>query len=158
MSSDRDLLRHTVATLAYRASKAFRGASPEFSDFRVADGSRSVGEIVAHLGDLFDWAVAMAEGRQVWANSAPLPWPDGCDRFFTVLGRFDGLLASDAELAVPIAKLFQGPIADALCHVGQLTMLRRLAGMRIRGENYFAADIEPGRVGADQTPSSAEFD
>ena len=61
-------------------------------------------------------------------------------------------------LGCPAEKLFQGPIADALTHVGQLTLLRRMAGARIRGENYFAAEIEAGRVGADQSTKRMEFD
>jgi hypothetical protein len=53
--------------------------------------------------------------------------------------------------------LIQGPIADALTHVGQIAMLRRLAGCPIPGENYFAADIAPGRVGAQQAQPVQEF-
>src|SRR6185437_8491956 len=132
-----ELLRHTVATLAYRAGKALRGARPEFSAFRPAEGARSAGEILAHLCDLFQWASGLAEGRHEWNISTPGTWADDSARFFSYLEKFDrGLGASppDAELA---NKLFQGPIADALTHVGQISMLRRLAGAPVRGENYF---------------------
>lgn len=154
----RELLRHTVATLSYRAGKAIRNATVDFKDFRVADGSRTPGEILAHIGDLLDWALSIAVGKQTWHNSQPLPWEDESARFYAALKAFDSYLASDEPLGAPVEKLFQGPIADALTHVGQIAMLRRIAGCPIKGENYFKAEIESGRVGADQSSQRTEFD
>ena len=159
-SSDpaRELLRHTVATLAYRAGKALRGAPPSFATFAVNPGSRTPGQILAHLGDLFDWACALTDGRHAWHDSEPLPWDDEVARFFAGLERFDRRLADGEPLGFPPERIFQGPVADALTHVGQIAMLRRMAGAPIRGENYFKADIQAGRVGADQAPGRVEFD
>ncbi len=154
----RELLRHTVATLAYRGGKAVKDAPAEFKDFRVADGSRTPGEILAHVGDLLDWALSIAAGKQTWHNSTALSWDDECARFFAALEAFDSYLASDSPLAASPENLFQGPVADALTHVGQIAMLRRVAGGPIRGENYFKAEIEAGRVGADQSSHRTEFD
>jgi len=151
----RELLRHTVATLAYRGAKAVRGAPAEFSDFKGAE--RTPGKILAHIGDLLDWALSMANGKREWHDSAPLPWDQGAQRFFTSLKAFDDYLASAQPLQVPAEKLFQGPVADALTHVGQIAMLRRLAGVPIRGENFFIADVVSGRVGPDQSPPKLEF-
>ncbi len=156
--SSRDLLRHTVATLAYRGGKALRGAPVGFSEFPASERTRTPGQILAHLGDLLDWALSMTKGKQKWHDSAPLPWDAGVNRFFTALETFDAKLASDLPLHVPDEKLFQGPIADALTHVGQIAMLRRLAGAPVRGENYFVADIISGRVGSEQTAPVREFD
>ena len=149
------LLRHTVATLSYRAAKALRGAPPEFSVF--AGAGRTPVEILAHMGDLFDWALGMADGRHVWHESAPLAWDGEVARFFAVLAAFDQRLASGAPLAVSEERMFQGPVADALTHTGQLAMLRRLAGCPFHGENYFRSEIVVGRVGADQAPPVQEF-
>jgi hypothetical protein len=149
------LLRHTVATLAYRAAKALRGAPPEFAEF--AGAGRKPIDILAHMGDLFDWALGMADGRHVWHQAAPLPWDREVARFFAALEAFDQRLASGAPLGVSEVRMFQGPIADALAHTGQIAMLRRLAGCPLRGENYFRSDIEVGRVGADQSPPVQEF-
>jgi len=149
------LLRHTVATLSYRAGKALRGAPPEFADF--AGAGRTPGAILAHMGDLFDWALSMANGRETWHDSAPLSWDKEVARFFAALEAFDRRLASGTPLAVSEEKLFQGPIADALTHTGQIAMLRRLAGCPIRGENYFLAEIVAGRVGAEQAAAAREF-
>lgn len=156
--NDVGFLRHTLSTLAYRAAKALRDAPPGFAGFRAGDGSRSAGEILAHLGDLFDWALSIAEGRQAWSNSAALDWDPGCARFFAALARFDERLARAEPPAAPVETLFQGPIADALTHVGQIAMLRRLAGAPVKGESYFRAAIETGRVGTDQEPARREFD
>jgi len=154
----RSLLRHTVATVAYRGGKAIRDAPATFAKFRIAEGTRTPEAILAHIGDLFDWALSLANGKQTWHNSEPLPWAEESSRFFEALKRFDDRLASDAPLGCSAEKLFQGPVADALAHIGQIAMLRRLAARPIRGENYYKADIVGGRVGPDQSPPSVEFD
>lgn len=152
------LLRHALATLAYRAGKTFRGAPENFAEFRASATTRTPGEILAHLGDLLDWALALAKGKQEWRDSAPLPWEKGVERFFAAVSALDGYLASGSPLLFSAEKLFQGPIADALTHVGQLAMLRRLAGAPVRGESYFRAEIVVGRVGPEQSPPVREFD
>ena len=154
----RELLRHTVATLGYRAGKAMRGATAAFAAFRAAEGTRTPAEILAHVGDLLDWALELVQGRHTWKDSAPLPWEREVARFFEALAKLDAYLASAAPLASPVERLFQGPIADALTHVGQLAMLRRLAGAPIKGENYFKADIVAGRFGWDRPAPRLEFD
>ncbi len=152
------LLRHTLATLAYRGGKAMRGAPAAFATFRADPTSRTPGEILAHLGDLFDWALSLANGAQAWRNSPALDWDAGMARFFAALEAFDNRLASEQPPAVSSEKLFQGPIADALTHVGQIAMLRRMAGCASRSENYFVAHIEAGRVGLTQAAPVKEFD
>lgn len=154
----RALLRHTLATVAYRGGKAVRGAPDSFAGFRVAPTSRTPGEILAHIGDLFDWAMSLADGQHVWHDSTPLPWRAEVARFFEVLQRFDDRLASAAPLGCSAEKLFQGPIADSLAHIGQMALLRRIAGSPIRGENYYRADIVAGKVGTEQSDPRVEFD
>ncbi|HEX5483753.1 MAG TPA: hypothetical protein VFZ08_14105 [Terriglobia bacterium] len=158
MDSDRTLLRHTVATLAYRGAKAVRGAPAGFTEFRASETTRTPGQILAHIGDLLDWGLSIAKGKQEWHNSTPLPWDDEVDRFFKTLEAFEAYLASDSPLHAPPEKLFQGAVADALTHVGQINMLRRLAGAPVRAENYFRAEIVAGRVGAAQAAPRVEFD
>jgi hypothetical protein len=152
------LLRHTVATVAYRGGKTLRGAPAEFANFRQSPGSRTPIEILAHMGDLFDWALSMAQGRVEWHSSDPLPWDQEVARFFRTLAAFDGYVASGLPLGSPVEKLFQGPVADSLNHIGQIAMLRRVSGAPIRGENYFKAEIVVGRVGVEQAAPRMEFD
>ncbi|MDQ2979500.1 MAG: hypothetical protein M3R62_09775 [Acidobacteriota bacterium] len=156
--SGRALLRHAVATLAYRAGRVVRGAPPEFAAFRAAPGSRSAAEILAHIGDLLDWAVTLAGGKHVWSETPPGAWDRDVARIFEGLTRFDEALASAAPLGFPAEKLFQGPVADALTHVGQIGLLRRMAGAPVKGENYFQADIAAGRVGPEQPSPRREFE
>ncbi len=158
MTDQRQLLRHTLATLAYRGGKALRGAPAEFASFRAAPDSRSAGEILAHVCDLFDWASLICAGRQVWADGPVVPWEEGCARFFAGLEAFERALETEEPLAAPEEKLFQGPIADAFTHIGQISLLRRLAGSPVRGENYFKAEIVTGRVGPDQAAPRRELD
>jgi hypothetical protein len=154
----REMLRHTVATLAYRGAKAVRGASDSFASFGSPGTKRTPARILAHIGDLLDWALSIAKGAEAWHDSEPLPWHQEVERFHQTLQSVDDYLASDLELSGSCERLFQGPIADALTHVGQLAMLRRMADEPIKGENYSRAKIEAGRVGAEQATPKREFD
>lgn len=157
MDPIRAFLRHTVATVAYRGGKAVRDAPASFASFSPDGSDRTAVKILAHIGDLYDWALTQARGAEAWTESTPLDWEAEVARFFTVLQRFDDYLASDGPLAVGAEKVFQGAIADSLTHVGQLAMLRRLAGVRMRSENYARAEIVAGRVGSAQTAPKREF-
>jgi hypothetical protein len=156
----RTFLRHAVATLAYRCGKAVRGAPASFADFKAGPTTRTPIEILAHIGDLLDWALSQAKGEEAWHSATPLPWDREVKRFFAALKAFDDYLASKEPLHKPAERMFQGAIADSLNHTGQITMLRRLAGSHVRGENYSRADIQIGRVGPEQSPPPArsEFD
>jgi hypothetical protein len=156
--STRQLLRHAVATVAYRASKALRGAPDHFGSFHIGDKTRTPAQILAHMGDLFDWALSIAQGQQTWRDSIPLPWSSEVERFFAAARKFDDLLASDEPLHGSAEGLFQAPVADALNHIGQIAMLRRLAGSPIKGENYYKSDIAAGRVGIEQSAPRREFE
>lgn len=149
-------LRHSLATLAYRAGKVLRDAPDSFGSF--AGAGKTPAQILAHMCDLLDWALSIAQGNERWTNSTPTEWSTDRDRFVAALEKFDAYLASDARLHSSCGELFQGPVADALTHVGQLAMLRRLAGVKMRSENYFRADIVTGRVGLSQSKPRREFD
>lgn len=151
------MLRHTLATLAYRSGKVLRDFPVEAAGFRAGEGCRAPVEIVAHMGDLMDWALSMAEGAPAWRTSEAMAWPEEVARFFAALEKFDGYLASGAALGATEERLFQGPVADALTHTGQLAMLRRMSGAPVKGENYFRADIRVGVVGLEQAVAKLEF-
>jgi hypothetical protein len=153
-------LRHTVATLAYRCGKAVRNAPETFATFKAGPTTRTPIEILTHIGDLLVWVLSQAAGQERWPDATSSPWDLEVKRFHSSLAAFDFYLASDAPLHRSAERMFQGAIADALTHTGQLTMLRRLAGSHVRGENYSRADIKPGQVGPDQPPppERSEFD
>src|SRR5207245_11088648 len=110
--ANRELLRHTLATLAYRGGKAVRNAPDGFAEFRAGDNVRTPVQILAHIGDLFEWGLSIAKGKQTWRDSVPPPWNQEADRFFAALKSFDHFLASPEPLPAPPEKLYQGPIAD----------------------------------------------
>ncbi|HTY36001.1 MAG TPA: hypothetical protein VMH23_02765 [Bacteroidota bacterium] len=157
LTTAREMIRHTVATLAYRAAKPLRDVPAEFAAFRPKPGSRTAVEILAHMGDLFDWGLSLAAGKEAWSDSVPMGWEQEVSRFFASLKAFDDYLAGTQEIHCPIGRLFQGPIADALTHTGQLAMLRSLFGAPIKPENYYKADITRGVVGSNQPPARREF-
>jgi len=148
MDEKRELLRHALATVAYRAARALEGAPEEFGAY---DGTgRTPAQILAHMCDLFDWALSAAVGRERWHDSQPLAWIDEQNRFFESLQTLDAFLATGGSLHTTTERLLQGPVADALTHVGQLAMLRRLSGSPAKGENFYLAKIAAGQAGADQ--------
>lgn len=155
---ERAMLRHTLATLAYRAEKVLREVPDGFADRRLAPGARTPLEIVGHLGDLMEWAVRTAQGHWVWKAESVCEWNADVERFYAALNALDQFLASDTPLGHPASVIFQGPIADALTHVGQLAMLRGIAGLPVRPESYGRAQIAAGRVGRDQPAERREFD
>jgi hypothetical protein len=155
---NRDFLRHTLATLAYRGAKAIANAPPAFADFAASPTSRTPLQILTHLGDLLEWANQLAQGRYVYREETPSTWESATERFFAELATLDVRLAAAEPSEFSDELIFQGPIADALTHVGQINMLRRMAGSPVRGESYARAQIVMGRVGPDQSTVRVEFD
>ena len=155
---ERQFLRHTLATVAYRGAKPLRDAPAGFGTLEIAGYPRTPGKILAHVNDVFDWALSIARGKQEWHDSTPGEWSSEVARFFRAIKALDDYLASEEPLHESPAKLFQGPIADALAHIGQISMLRRLAGHPIKSENYHKAGVASGHVGPEQTPPRQEFD
>lgn len=155
MDAKREFLRHALATLAYRGTRALENAPDEFGEFGGC--GRTPGQILAHMGDLFDWALSCAQGRERWHNSTPLPWAEEKARFFAALTAFDDYLAGPEPVHAELERLFQGPVADAINHVGQLAMMRRLAGYKTSGENFFVAEVSAGRTGAEQAVAVKPF-
>jgi hypothetical protein len=158
MTDERTFLRHTLATIAYRGGKVLRDAPEGFGGTTAGEGSRTAVQILSHCGDLFAWGLALAEGEHIWSETKSDDWDGQVERFFAGLAAVDARLADPEPLGRPALRLLQGPFADALTHVGQIGMLRRLAGSPVKGENYFKARIEVGRVGIDQEPPAFEFD
>lgn len=142
----RELLRHLVATLEFRGGVAVSDVPEGFSGFRIGDDARSAGEILVHIGDLIEGSSYLMKGEFVYLQSQPRLWPEDVNRFFTATRDFDAYLASGAPLAQSIEKIMQGPIADALTHVGQIVMMRRAAGKPILEKSYFTAEIAAGKV------------
>jgi len=154
----RQLLRHTVATLAYRAEKVLRDVPTGFAEVRLSPATRTPLEILSHLGDLMEWAERLVRGEYRWQAAPASSWAAAADRFFQGLAGLDAALAEAQPESCPAEQIFQGPIADALTHVGQLAMMRGMCGSAVRPESYARAEIRAGRVGREQAAARAEFD
>lgn len=154
----RPVLRHLVATLAYRAAKVIRGAPDRFGSTSVGDTTRRPVRIVAHLADLMAWGVTLAQNNVAWKAAGGDDWDLEVQRFFDNLAALDRELTAATLAPGAAEKLIQGPLADALTHVGQLAMLRGMAGAPVRPESYARATVSAGRVGPDQAPPGREFD
>ena len=152
------MLRHLVATLAYRAAKVLRDAPADFGAFQVGPAGRRPVQIVAHMADLMAWAVTLVHGEYVWKAEGSDDWNTEVTRFFDGLAALDGALETGALPEGAEEKLIQGPLADALTHVGQLALLRGLSGFPVRPESYARANIAAGRVGMTQPAPVREFD
>lgn len=140
----RELLRHMIATVAFRCGIAVDNAPMGFEDFRVDRSTRTPAEILAHIGDLIEGTRYLLQGKFVSLSSDPHPWDEEVARFYTAVRELDEFLSSETPLAHPVEKFVQGPIGDALTHVGQLVMLRRIFGAPIKQEPYFTIEIVPG--------------
>lgn len=152
------MLRHALATLAYRTVKALRDAPARFPEFDPGKGVRGPHRLIAHMASDLEFARATLTGEP-YEGQKPSTWHADLDHFWEELARLDALLASTPPLAGDAAtRLLQGPIADAITHAGQLAMLRRLAGSPVPGENFRVADIEIGRVGPQQARPVKPFE
>jgi hypothetical protein len=158
MDSAHTFVRHALATLAYRAEKVIRDFPDDAKGRRFAPETRTPIEILSHLGDLMVLAEGMAQGRRIWAPAAITTWDAACDSFFEKLAAADAAIVAELPDSVRWEIIVQAPIADALTHVGQLAMLRGMAGAPLHPESFGRADIRVGRVGRDQTPAVAPFD
>jgi len=151
-------LRQLAATLAYRAAKVFRDVPPDFAHYTCGASTRQPVKIVAHMGDLMAWGVTIADGDIKWHAAGSDDWDHEVSRFFDGLALLDAALAADRPFKGSVDKLIQGPLADALTQVGQLAMMRGMAGVPVRPESYARAKIDAGRVGRDQAAPGYEFD
>lgn len=151
MDRDRELLRHFLGAIAYRAQKALRDAPAHYPTFSAGNRVRTPTELVRHMASLMGYVRTFFEGGTFTAE--PLPSFDAeVARFHHLLEAVSALLAAGARCSITTEQLLQGPFADVMTHVGQLAMLRRLADSPVAPENFIYADIRGDRVDTAQPP------
>jgi hypothetical protein len=168
MDDKREMLRHFLATIAYRTQKAVRGAPADYGDYEAGAGARTPRDILHHMRGLVMFVHSHV--RPYESTYPPkLSWEEEVQGFHEVLARLDADLGAGLPLVDKThERLLQGPLADVMTHIGypnpasrvghrQLAMLRRLAGAAVPAENFINADIRTGRVGAEQ-PDPADPD
>ena len=156
-TTPQSLIRHTLGTLSYRLGKVLRDTPDTFGDYPHNGDERTAVRILAHINDLMDGSLRKLTGNLAWQDSEPLNWTREIERFYQAIAALDARIASSGLGDCAPERLFQGPIADAFTHTGQLAMMRRLAGISIKGENYYLAEISTGTVGPAQAAPRREF-
>lgn len=158
MTDKRSLLVHFLAALAYRTQKALRGAPPEFAEFRAMKDVRTPAELVRHMTSVLGYSRTFFVGGNYWPD--PLPtFDDEIARFHEMLELLAQHIKDGDQLQDGITeeRLLQGPFSDAMTHVGQLAILRRMAGNPVPPENFVVADVNPERLGPEQAePASPD--
>lgn len=151
MDRDRELARHFLAAIAYRAQKALRDAPGGYPDFEAGHQARTPVQLLRHMTSLMGYVRTLFLGGSYPLAPEPLPtFGDEIARFHAMLGDVGDLLGSGAPLTITIKQLLQGPFADTMTHVGQLALLRRLADAPVAPENFVYADIQGARLGPEQ--------
>ena len=152
MDRDRELLRHFLAAIAYRAQKSLRDAPSHYPGFSAGHQVRTPVEILRHMTSLMGYSRTLFLGGSYPEHPEPLPtFQDEIERFHGTLEAVGDLLMTAMPLRdISTTQLLQGPFADVMSHVGQLAMLRRLAEAPIAPENFVFADIRPDRLGIEQ--------
>ena len=155
MDEKRQLLRHFLATLAYRTQKALRGAPAGFASFHAANNVRSPAQIVCHMTSVLGYARTFFIGGSYQAAGLP-SLHEEIERFHGMLADLSHHIESGSPLldGMTAERLLQGPFADAMTHAGQLALLRRLAGVPVAPENFVFAQIDPEQLGPDQAEPS----
>jgi hypothetical protein len=140
----RRILRHMVATIAYRSSRSLRDSPAGFPDVRLPGESKSAAELLLHMSNVLAFAVATVTNTERIRHE-PLEWVREVDRFYALLGDLDSKLAGTVEIEPGMdLKLVQGPLSDVLTHIGQLHAMRRAAGAPVAATNYIKAEIHIG--------------
>jgi len=147
----RQLLRHFLATLAYRTQKSVRSAPDHFGTFDAGHETRTPTEIVRHMTSVLVFARTFVVGGEHHRPDPLSTLAEEIDRFHAVLGDLSADLEHGNALlhGMTPERLLQGPFADAMTHAGQLAMLRRLAGVPVPPEDFSEAAIATERVGPD---------
>ena len=143
------LLRHLLATLAYRTRYVLKDCPEGFEHFEAGLETRTPEQILNHINTILQATNQMCRGQKPEAPE-DLPWPEALEMFHLHLANLDDTLEQIELSDDQVLRLFQGPWSDTLTHVGQLAMLRRLYGSPIMGANYYQADIKTGQVGRKQ--------
>ena len=148
----RQLLKHFLATLAYRTQKALRDAPESFADFQAGEDVRTPHELLTHMTGCIMWAQTAFIGGKVELPSLPT-MSDEITRFHKTLESLGGNLSDGTEpIDTTLERLLQGPLCDAMTHAGQLAMLRRMHGSPVKGENFRTANINADNL----TPNQPE--
>jgi hypothetical protein len=145
----REMLRHYIASIAYHATKAIRDAPATYPEFNAGKGARTPKQILHHMTGVLTYAHSFFEEYETTFFEHQ-QWDAEINRFYEILSKLDESFKEKGSTEVSEEQLLQGPLSDVMAHIGQLLMLRRIAGCPVPSENFIFADITKGAVGPDQ--------
>jgi len=149
MSAKEEILRHYLASIAYHATKAIKGAPENYPELNIGKDIRTPRRILHHVTGVLSYAHSFFEHYDT-TYFEHKPWDEEVRYFYETLSKLDESLQEKEPREVSEEQLLQGPLSDAMTHIGQLLMLRRMAGSPVPSENFIYADIRAGVVGQDQ--------
>ncbi|WP_010182247.1 hypothetical protein [Aquimarina agarilytica] len=139
-------LRHTLATILYRFKKSLSTTESNFGTFNVGSEARTPNTIINHMYEVLCYARTLITTDQYDAPSIKslTTITDKAELFNTELAKIDALLTHKTLSFDEAKPLIQGPFSDILTHIGQLSMMSRLHGNPISGEDFSTASIITG--------------
>ena len=149
MSDKRDMIRHFLASIADHATKALKNAPVNYPQLDIGKGVKTPRQILHHITGVLSYAHSVYEHYDTTYFDQK-PWDDEVKHFYETLSKLDKSFQEKSPREVSEEQILQGPLSDAMAHIGQLLMLRRLADSSIPSENFIYADIKKGLVGPDQ--------
>lgn len=148
------IFRHTLATLAYRANRILSDAPEGFADFEAGEGVMTPRKMLNHMTIILGFAQSQLDQSEFERPTKVSDWEVEVSRFYDTVTALDKAAEKGFEAGdETILRMLQGPILDAMTHVGQLSLLRRLAGSPTPADHYIKATITVGKTGTDQAPA-----
>ena len=149
MSNKSEMLRHFLASITYRATKAIKNVPETYPAHDLGKGVKTPLRILHHITGVLTYAHSFFEHYDT-THIDVKSWDAEVGEFYSILSKLDKSIQEKKPKEVTEEQLLQGPLSDAMTHIGQLSMLRRLADSPLPSENFIFADVRKGAVGPNQ--------
>jgi hypothetical protein len=149
MSNKNAMLRHFLASIAYRVTKAIKNAPKTYPNLYIGKGARTPLKILHHITGVLTYAHSFFEHYDT-THFDIKSWDAEVYELYNILSKIDKSFQEKNSTKITKEQLLQGPLSDSMAHIGQLLMLRRIADSPVPSENFIFADIRKGEVGPDQ--------
>ncbi len=140
MNQNSHFIQHFLKVLSYRFEKAIHNAAESYPKHASGHGIRTPLELLGHMNGVLEFAISSLK-NQPRRNIPEQSWQEQITLYYEKLKELNQLMQENSFDTDTLERILQGPLADAMTHIGQLAMMRRLANSAIAGENYFAADM-----------------
>ena len=159
MTDKRYMLCHFLASIAYHTQKALRDAPAGFESFRIGAKSRTPQELIKHMDSVLGYARTVFIGG-AYKNTILPTMQLQVEQLHKTIEDLAKHFANGKVLNdVTEEQLLQGPLSDAMTHIGQISFLRRLHGSPVPSEDFVYAKISAENLGVNQElPARPDLD